>query len=604
MSLITSIMGMIGMGGKKAPIQNRKPGPKTQAQTSSSNSSKQAPLKPAAQAGASQARRSNDPIGDPENLPQYEVVASTFGGEFEVAREMQKKLAILIAGKVAFFVVDKSEFNQNQHLSLKKQVTRKGYTLGKDFVALDSLISIIYSRDTDARAEANVAKLKDSNYKSMVEQIVDAAVSSRTTDIHMEPRLSGTKTGMIKFRIDSILRDHKRMAYDDLAGIAGYIYTFMADDNTRSEAVFNEKRMQSCSFSTVSNGKNFKVRYQSVRVNGGFDVIMRLLPLDLEEKGKSLHDLGYSDSHVIDLTLASKKSNGVIIVAGVTNSGKSTTLKTMMTMGEDMGAEKSYSIEDPVEYIIPGVSQINVQRSSSDDSGKNNFLESMRVIMRADPDTIMVGEVRDIDSCAMLQTMIQSGHRVMTTVHASSAIEIPDRLDSKEMGLSRHTMSTKSFFSALIYQRLLPVLCPHCKVPARDVLPDSKIKYLEKKFKVNAGNMFCALDNEKGAHGAACPHCKGFGVKGVTVSAEVIPPSSDFLKLIRDRKDYEAELLWRSSRQASFDEPDTTGKTAFEHGLYKVLAGQVDLSHLESNFVPIEKYELVNINTNVETKAA
>lgn len=531
-----------------------------------------------------------------DEVPEYNNLLTASGGKFPISEDLQSKIAILELPFEKYAILVESEiWGSNHHRTMRKRLHDfvGRINVNEEFKIESSVLRVLYANFEDKKAAHAELQDKDkSKYSKMIDEMVREATRARATDIHMCARNEDNRTGAVLFRIDGIIRRHVVLPYVDLLGMAGYMYTFMAEASSRSEPSFNERAMLSCALKMIIEKNEYKIRLQTVRANGGFDVIMRLLPINKEDNAVTLTQLGYSESQCYALDVASRKTVGAIVVAGVTGSGKSTTLKTLMTMSPRRLQHKSYSIEDPVEYKIRGVTQINVQRSSDSSTTKNPFLQAMRVIMRADPDTIMVGEVRDVESSGMLQVMVQSGHQVMTTVHASSAIEILDRMTSEEMGLSRHTMSSKSFISALIYQRLLPLICKHCRVPAEKGLPTDRLELVRKKFGLDTKKMYTALDNEDGDHGDKCPHCNGLGVRGMTVAAEIIMPSQEFLKLVREGKDTEAEEYYRYTRKTGFDDPDMTGKSAFEHGLYKVSTGLVDLRHLEDNFVPMESYDV------------
>lgn len=521
----------------------------------------------------------------------YKSIATTLGGPFEIGEAMQSHLACLEVGVNEYTIlVTRAFYKNNQHITLRKRVEKVGGKIVRESLIEEGAIRILYSKFE----QSNVTEMLSADNPELtarVEKMVGEAVNRRATDIHICPRFdTADRTGAVLFRIDGSLRVWDKFPAEDLNLVVGYMYTKMAGESSRSDPAYNQKKMQSCSLDVAIDNSIVRIRYQTVAVNGGFDCILRLLVLDKSDVNLSLDQLGYCPSQIHQLDLASRKTVGVIIIAGVTGSGKSTTLKTLMTMSPRRHLVKSYSIEDPVEYKIYGVSQIGVQRSSADQSSANPYLETMRVIMRADPDVIMPGEVRDIQSCQMLQTMVQSGHQVMTTVHASSAIEILDRVTSEQMGLSRHTLSSKNFISALVYQRLIPLLCPKCKKPAEEVVPEDRLDILETKFGVPRKGLFAAHEVEND-----CPHCKGTGIKGMTVAAEIITPDVQFLRLLREGKDSEAEEYWRMGRKAPFTDPDMTGKTAFEHGLYKVSQGLVDPRHLEDNFDPMETYYVMDI---------
>lgn len=249
-------------------------------------------------------------------------------------------------------------------------------------------------------------------------------------------------------------------------------------------------------------------------------------------------------------------------------------------------------MEDPVEYLNPFMRQISVQRNSDDPDEvvKMKFLSALRSVLRMDPDVLMLGEIRDHESGSIASEFNRTGHRVFTTVHGDGCIDVLARLTSDEIGIHPQTLAAKKYLSAVMYQKLLPKLCPHCKVPAQTVLPEKTQQTLRQKFHVDPGTMFVA--NEQG-----CPHCRladvGIaGTKGMTVVAEILTPTEEIRDSIRQQDWRQLEILWRSQRIAGFDSPHMGGKTAFEHALYKACAGLVDPQDIEADFESFETYSV------------
>jgi type II secretory ATPase GspE/PulE/Tfp pilus assembly ATPase PilB-like protein len=528
-------------------------------------------------------------VNNYDALPPYSAVLSATNANFAIPESQQQQLALLETGTNEAYIVCVPEiFGTGPHMNLSARA-RKEYVVQDHIICDDpTILVLIYDREKSRRANSAEDSTKKADTVQFFESLIAEAIRARATDVHFIVR---GETAEVWFRIDGMIRKHKAYAPHQLTEAAGVAFNKLAEETSRSHPAYNVRMDQYCAI--VLNavaGRNLKLRYQSIRVVDGYDVILRLLFTDeITKKSQSLEELGYAPSHQRLFQLASRKTIGVIFIAGVTGSGKSTTLKTLMTMHPDRHLKKAYSVEDPAEYLIPGVSQVSVQRTSdatSDSQSSNPFVGAMRTIMRGDPDEIMVGEVRDVESGSLLKTMVQSGHGVKTTVHAASAFEIVERVTSDEIGLSRHTISSRNFISALVYQRLIAKLCEKCKLPAVGNLDEEYLALIQRKFGI-APEGICTADP------AGCPHCNHVGVKGLTVVAEVLIPNYEILKLIRDGHDIEAEELWRRGRKAAFDEPDCEGKTAFEHALYKMSQGILDPRIIEDNFEPMEMYSVV-----------
>lgn len=422
----------------------------------------------------------------------------------------------------------------------------------------------------------------------MFESIVAKAIDSRATDIHIATR--GT-SGAVMFRVDGMIERQK--AFDmpaDMAVMAmGAAYSSLSNKGTQSEPTFIPSEMQSCMIEHTHNNKMYRLRYQSSPVQDGADFVIRLLPVDLVGKPKSLEFLGYAPSQIKMLDIARRSNGGMIVLSGVTGSGKSTTLQTLMTSGDKHRLKKKmFSIEDPVEYKMFGVSQISVQRSAksadtADKGAGNPFLAAIRAVLRMDPDTVMVGEIRDAATGSICKSMVLSGHQVMTSVHAPSAITAVTKLASKEIGIPRDDLALRGFLNAVVYQRLVATTCPHCARPAVEVLPEERRYLIHDKLGID-------ISGVKVVREGGCPKCIGTGILGQTVAAEIFVPTQSTLEAIAEGRDARAEVLWRRERVAALHEPDMHGKTAFEHGMFKMAAGLIDPAILEEAFMPFERY--------------
>lgn len=535
---------------------------------------------------------------DVVDIPRHAVLL-TANGRWELGERLHSKLAAFeLDTNIALILCDQDSYNRHDFASLHENL-KKEYAAINIGLAKASLILRLYSklkpsgavyrdRDTDEEALS----------RTMFFDIMSLAAQQNASDVHIVVRdIEANGTAAILFRIDGILRRVDKIPAKNAVEVIGIAYTKLAEERSRSDTAFNIRTMQSCTIAATLNDANYKIRYQTLPANGGIDAVMRLLhsasadaSKSNEQDSKTLSELGYSETQCHQLELAARKTVGAIIVSGVTGSGKSTTLKTLMTSSKTRSQRKSYSIEDPVEYKIFGVTQISVQRRA-DEGGEGAFSAAMRVVLRADPDLVMVGEVRDGETCSLLKTMVQSGHQVMTTVHAASAIDIVQRLTSNELGLPRDVLSSRNFLSALVYQRLVPLMCPACKIPLRSTesdVPQQTSELLREKFRLDISRIYTT--SSKG-----CEKCSWSGSRGVTVVAEVIPQDAQLARYLRASLDVEAEDHWRSSRTAGFHDADTTGKTAFEHGLYKVQLGIVDPLVIENAFEPFETYDVHSV---------
>lgn len=523
--------------------------------------------------------------GRVKNRTDIPTVRRVLSLDFSVAGNDLSQIVIGdLGGREAVLLVSEQSLGKRLHIDTRQKVITAGYTIVHERIADVSLIA-----DINKAINGNVADDKASDAKSIVEELIHAAIDDDATDVHLCCR---EKTGMALFRVHSRLFPYKQYGVEVCNQMAGYLFTHMSEAKTRSQNTFSvENKSLSCMIKMRLKGTDYKLRYKYIRMVDGWDVTIRILAVEtLNERNKTFESSGYEVSQIKLLTQCVSRSIGLIAFLGPTGSGKSTSLKICMEADPNRKQRKRYSVEDPVEYKIYDLSQISIQRDDHEEEVDSTqaLIGTLRDILRGDPDEIMVGETRDASTASIVADFVMTGHKLYTTLHTSSAFGAILRLD--RLGLDRHVLADRQFLSALAFQRLLPVLCDHCKVPAGGLLPGEKLQLLQQKYGLDPASIYCSTVSD-------CPHCKGRGITGSTVVAEIVAPDKVIRKFIADGKDEQAENYWRESRVSPFDDPDMTGKTAYEHALYKISQGRIDPRDLEREFEPLEVYELVEITS-------
>lgn len=427
--------------------------------------------------------------------------------------------------------------------------------------------------------------------------VIKMCIELNASDVHFEVRLDKAH---LRIRRDGLMRDVKTYDETTVTQAMSAIYTLMAEERSRSEVAFNLNATQSALIPMTINRSSYGLRYQSHPAVSGYDVIMRVLKTDVRtdaSESLALTKLGFTEWQSDTLNDALGTANGGIFIAGITGSGKTTTLSALTTQLARAGDRKIISIEDPVEYQIPGVSHLSVQRAAGNEKtdAVNPFASSMMAFLRMDPDVGMFGEIRDSLSAQIAYTAIQTGHKLMTTVHATSALGIISRLTSPQIGLKRSDICRPEFISSLVYQSLIPKNCEHCKIPATQAMTPAELLVYEALFYLDVNHVFVASEN-------GCPHClppnlskiKGghAGVKGVTVAAEIIDPDLKLLEYLSNEQDLKAFEYWRNSQTSAFNNQNMTGKPAWGHALYQMSQGNVDPYHFEKVFGPPQKLKI------------
>lgn len=430
-----------------------------------------------------------------------------------------------------------------------------------------------------------VKLLEESNGFEWFRNVVKISVDFNASDIHIEIR---EEYANIRVRLDGVMRDVMKVpAAIALSGLAS-AYTMQAEERSRSEVAFNKSTAQAAMIPLDLGSLQVNLRYQTHPVVGGLDATLRILKNKSGANALDLEDLGYLPQQIEDLITAIGSSSGGVFVAGITGSGKTTTLNTLLSKLINGGLRKVVSIEDPVEYIVKGVSHYSIQRAAND-SSSDPFRAAMMAFLRMDPDVGMIGEVRDKTSAYLVEAAIQTGHKILTTVHATSALGILNRLKSSTIGLSLESLCSPGFIAALVYQSLVPLNCPHCKLPASAVMDPNKLMLYHTLFDLDTSNIYVASEN-------GCMHCRvpgidytnstRVGVKGVKVAAEIVRPNEQLLRLLLKGENFAAKAHWTGSRRSRFDEPDMQGKEVWQHVLYDISRGDVDPFYFEYTFGP------------------
>ncbi|WP_241810726.1 ATPase, T2SS/T4P/T4SS family [Serratia sp. 14-2641] len=282
----------------------------------------------------------------------------------------------------------------------------------------------------------------------------------------------------------------------------------------------------------------FGARYAHTPAEFGLYVVMRILP-DEGIAPPTLDQLGYLPEQQTLIRRMLGRPEGVIILSGPTGSGKSTTLRTLSDMYLSFTGHRKrlMTLEDPPEGLILGAVQTPIIADKNDpDAVSRAWVRSISAALRLDPDAMVVGEIRDANSVKSALTAAKSGHLVKTTLHANDAVGILDRL-TDTLGIPMGQVADPQVMIGLIAQRLVQLLCPHCKKSWRavsDSLEEEKKALLER---------FCHVEKLAFRHPEGCEHCYK-GVTGRRVIAEVIRPDARFMELFRHKGKLAARSYW------------------------------------------------------------
>lgn len=275
----------------------------------------------------------------------------------------------------------------------------------------------------------------------LVNNLLSQAVTRRASDIHIEP---GESIFTVRIRVDGVMRELQSYPLDRFDATICRVKIL-------SQLDIAERRLpQDGRLTGRIHGEVFDVRVSVLPGSNGESIVMRLLRQDRPDY--NLSDLGMlaDDRDMFERWI--RMSDGIVLVTGPTGSGKTTTLYTALDIGND-GLKKIITVEDPVEYKLDGITQVQVNA----DIGFT-FASSLRSILRHDPDVILIGEIRDAETAGIAVQSALTGHLVFSTLHTNSAVGAVTRL--ADMGIERFLIS--SSLRGVIAQRLIRRLCPHC----------------------------------------------------------------------------------------------------------------------------------------------
>lgn len=353
---------------------------------------------------------------------------------------------------------------------------------------------------------ASVAEASSPAVRLVSSTLYDA-LRSGASDVHLE----STPTGLsIRYRIDGVL--------DDIKHVNGHALAEQVVSRLKVVAKLDisERRVpQDGSFQVQSQGRVIDLRVSIMPSIHGEDAVIRILDKQaiIEAHGRlSLDALGFNDTSIETLRELARAAYGMLLVTGPTGSGKTTTLYAALTE-TNTGREKVITIEDPVEYQLPGVLQIPVNERKG-----LTFARGLRSILRHDPDKIMVGEIRDKETAEIAVQSALTGHLVLTTVHANNVFDVFGRFT--HMGLDPFALA--SALNGIWAQRLIRINCLQCSAPYTPSEEDwrglSHLRQDTSHFHFMRGN--------------GCAHCRGTGYKGRRAIAEMLLLDDDTRELI------------------------------------------------------------------------
>jgi general secretion pathway protein E len=413
---------------------------------------------------------------------------------------------------------------------------------GEEHARMDKLADNLTVEDL---GEEDLAHLKDLASEApvikMVNLIMQRAIETRASDIHIEPFEQSLK---VRLRVDGVLKDIDAPSVKSTAAVISRI-KIMAKLNIAERRLPQDGRIK-----VQMLGKELDLRVSTIPTMYGESVVIRLL--DKETTVLDFAELGFSGRHLQQFTEVLAQPHGIILITGPTGSGKSTSLYAALKQ-LNTSERKIITVEDPVEYQMDGINQIQAKPQIG-----LTFASALRSIVRQDPDVIMIGEMRDLETARIAVQSALTGHLVLSTLHTNDAAGGVTRL--LDMGLEEYLLT--STVNGILAQRLVRKLCPECKqsyAPSQDIIDGMKLRRFAPPGEI-------ILYKPIG-----CPSCGGLGYRGRMAIIEFLQMTDPVRKLIMAHE--EAGAI----QKLAIEEGMTT---MYEDGLGKALQGITTLEEV------------------------
>lgn len=443
------------------------------------------------------------------NLMTYNIEdAAIQAVDEKFCREFTIIPLFLLDDSITVATADPLNIEVIDELSRMKNVVEVNLVLATE-MDIERAIDLYYRSTTglDATADGDVRVVSkaiesDAEIVQVVNMLLIEAVNMGASDIHIEPRYADAR---IRYRVDGVLQQYYTVPKESLSSLISRI-KILADMD-----IAENRRPQDGRFRFEERSVKVDLRTSTFPTPNGEKVVMRILD---EARGKiELHKLGFGDDTLKLWRKIIKVANGIVLVTGPTGSGKTTTLyATLHTLNSV--EVNIMTIEDPIEYQLENInqSQVNVKAGLTFDS-------ALRTMMRQDPDTILVGEMRDVDTIALAVRAALTGHLVFSTLHTNDAASTYTRL--LDMGVDSYLVA--STVRAILTQRLMRMLCPRCKKPAEVTSADMKTLNVEELPK--GVQIFKPV---------GCVHCRNSGYIGRVGAFELLVPTEGVTDLVKE----------------------------------------------------------------------
>nr|WP_277183556.1 ATPase, T2SS/T4P/T4SS family [Caballeronia sp. BR00000012568055] len=535
-----------------------------------------------------------------DSLPEFKRILTVEDADAALripASARKEFVAVELQPGVAITVATSRFAEKAQYATFIKDLASNDILVREEMIATDKVIAAIYSGKSVSSSNSVVREASRAigNFRD----IVEAAHSFGASDIHFEPREFHNEVG-VRFRVNGDMYTFSRMPKGIVRRALFAAYSDLVQRNTNSGNSFQPSAPQSAMIPLVVKTDTVNLRWQSSPLVGGYDVTLRLLDGNFKNYNVLLpKDMGFEQSQLDLIDTLNYVSGGITALTGETGSGKTTTLRALSYMLPDRELKKQFAVNEPSEYPMPWLSDYSIIRrpDETDDEANRKYAEVIRTLMRQDPDDLTIGEVRDRVVMGLVAELALTGHPVRFSLHAGDIIAAVMRMAGGRLQLPIDELASEGFINAVGNQKLIPTLCEHCKLPAEEVMPKADLELLRSKFGLDTSRMACR--NYDG-----CEHCRlnglftrlgkvAGGTKRPSLAAELYRPTPEFLERVARRDWAGARQVWRGERRTGFDHADMTGKTLYEHALFKASRGLIDPQFINRSMQSFAQYRVI-----------
>lgn len=380
---------------------------------------------------------------------------------------------------------------------------------------------------------------------NLLNALINRALRQRASDMHVEP--TGQERGKVRFRIDGVLQDIESIPPAMLLPLITRLKILSGMD------IAEKRRPQDGKIEMRIGGIDIDIRVSALPLNDGESIVMRFLRKDAITY--DMNALGIAADIEQQILQDIQVTAGVILLTGPTGSGKTTSLYTFLNKLNNSDV-KIITLEDPVEYQLPGINQVQVQPDIGFD-----FAAGLRSIVRQDPDIIMLGEIRDKETAAIAMQSALTGHLVFSTVHTNDAPSAYTRL--LDLGVEEFLLNAA--LVSIVAQRLVRSLCSNCSIPADEV------EHLIAKYQLEIWASKFAVADINLRQPAGCEDCNHTGFHGRIAIIEYLRCTDQIKALPKD------ENFIQQARKVNQQQ---AGRTLFEDGLLKAMSGQTTIAEV------------------------